>query len=535
MIALRLSPSISITLGLVSLTMLMFFLLDRVVGVVPDDHAQAREIREQVSTNLALQLGALIQSGNDRLLEETLLGVQNRSEDIISLAVRQKNGELLAQSGHHQKFWSAPPDGKSTLTHVQIPVYLRNEKWGSIEISFRSLVSGGLLAFMKSPSVALPASILFFGSFLYYLYLRRVLNHLDPTQVIPNRVNTALDTLTEGVMIVDNQDNILLVNEGFKKLHPGAQTVMLGSKITQLKWLNLPVIQQLSMLPWKYVLTEEKALHQILVKIPQDDHDVRVVSLNAAPVRDSQGKVRGCLVTFSDVTEREKMNQKLRRTLRRLQDSQDKIEKQNKALQHLANYDQLTGIYNRRAFFEYGEQQLQLCVQTHIPLVCIMCDIDHFKRINDNYGHPVGDSAITVVTGQISRNIRQNDVLGRYGGEEFCVVLPGISRLKGIEIAERMRTSIEKNAGKGVRSVDGLKITSSFGMTLLTSPRQTLSELIELADQALYLSKESGRNCISVFTANDEAPENVSAGARSGRFDDTCSGSHVSEGHDFKD
>lgn len=511
MIALRPSPSISITLGLVSLTMLIFFLLDIVVGVVPDADAQVREVREQVSTNLALQLGSLIQSGEYRLLEETLFGVHNRSDEILSLGIRQESGELLAQSGHHSKVWSPPPGGKSTVTYVQIPVYLQNVKWGGIEISFRPAGPGSLLELMKQPSIALPLSILFFGSILYYLYLRRVLNHLDPTQVIPKRVNAALDTLTEGVMIIDNRDNILLVNEGFKKLHPDAVKTVLGSKVSRLKWLNQPVVKQLSMLPWKQVLKHKEPIHQTLLKIPQDQHHARIVSLNAAPVRDSQGKVRGCLVTFSDVTEREQVTNKLRKTLRRLQDSNEIIENQNKELKYLASYDQLTGIFNRRAFFEHGEQQLKLCAQTSMPLVCIMCDIDHFKRINDNYGHPVGDSAIKVVTGQLSRNIRQNDVLGRYGGEEFCLVLPGISRNKGIEIAERIRVSVEENAGKGVRSVDGLCMTLSFGMTLLTSPRQTLTELIELADQALYLSKDSGRNCVSIFTANDDVPKRVSS------------------------
>ncbi len=503
---LRLSPSISITLGLVSLTLLMFFMLDTVVGVVPDNRAQVREIREKVSTNLALQLGSLLQTDDREILRETLARVQQRNDDILSLGIRTKNGKLIAQSGFHQKFWTPPPDGKSTLTHVQIPVYMSDRIWGTIEISFKRPEAVSLLAWLKQPDVALPVSILFFGSILYYLYLRRVLNHLDPTRVIPDRVNAALDTLTEGVMIIDRRENILLVNDGFKKLHPEAVKACLGKKVKQLKWLFQAVSAQTSVLPWRQVMETEKPVNHASLRIPQPNGKVRIVSLNAAPVRDSQGKVQGCLVTFSDVTERERANSKLRMALTRLQESQSKIEQQNRELQRLANYDQLTGILNRRAFFERAGEVLKFCVQSRMSLVCIMSDIDHFKAINDNYGHPVGDAAIKVVASLLSKNTRHNDVVGRYGGEEFCIVLPGIDEIRGHEIANRMRENIERLAGKGVRSVEGLRITSSFGMSVQTSATQTLGELIELADRALYHAKENGRNQVAILNDPEDTP-----------------------------
>lgn len=495
---LHLTPTISITLGIVSLTVLMFFILDRVIGIIPDADAQLREIREQTSVNLSLQLSALLKAKDSPMLHKTLSSIQTRNDDILSIAIRLNNRNLMVQSGFHDKYWVVPPGNKSTINHIQIPIYQQGNNWGNIEISYRPEENNGFFSVLKNPEIALPATILFFGSFLYYLYLRRVLNHLDPTQVIPDRVNAALDTLTEGVMIVDKKENILLTNENFKKLHPDAQRHYIGKKISSLKWLS-PVIGEQMEQPWKTVLKLAKPINHVLVKIPQPDGSERIISINAAPVRDSQAKVQGCLVTFSDITQKEKINAQLRTTLAKLQISQSKIEAQNKELQNLANFDQLTGIFNRRAFFDYGEKQLKLCAQTNMPLSCIMCDIDHFKLINDNHGHPVGDSAIQVVTSLLARNIRQNDVLGRYGGEEFCIVLPGIAQEKGIEIAERMRESIEQLAGKGVRSVDGLRITSSFGVSLLSSKDQSLSDLIELADKALYVSKDSGRNKVSIY------------------------------------
>ncbi len=502
--ALRLSPSISITFGLVSLTIMMFLLLDTVAGIIPDADHQLREIREQVSTNLALQLGALLRNRHDDLLQETISNIQQRDDDILSLGIRLANGRLIAQSGYHDKYWVPQPDGKSTLDHVQIPVLLHQKIWGYIEISFRPRRYSSIGEWLRQPGVSLPLTILLFGSLLYYLYLRRVLNHLDPTQVIPERVHAALDTLAEGVMIVDRHDNILLVNENFKHLHPNAADAALGKKTTRLKWLHEPMKTQWGITPWHAALRQQRTVHRSGMKIPQPDGDSRIVSINASPVRNGQGQIEGALITFSDTTERERANQRLRQALARLQESQSRIEAQNRELTRLANHDQLTGILNRRAFFEQAGKQLQLCIQTNMPLTCIMCDIDHFKSINDNYGHPIGDSAIKVVTALLSRAIRQNDVLGRYGGEEFCVVLPGISAQQGMQIAERMRASIEKHAGKGVRSIDGLHITSSFGVSVLTDPGQTLAELIDQADRALYASKENGRNRVSLYTPETE-------------------------------
>ncbi len=483
----------------------MFFILDRVIGIIPNADDQLREIRETTSINLSLQLSALLKPDNVNLLNQTLVTVQARSSDIQSVAVRLNDGTLMAQSGSHDEFWITPRGNKSTVNFIQIPIYKQQNNWGKIEISYRKETENSFTNIIKTPRVALPVTIFLFGSLLYYIYLRRVLNHLDPTKVIPDRVNNALDTLTEGVMIIDKNENILLTNKNFKILHPDATLSVIGKKVSSLKWL-LPAIEQSdSEPPWKQVLKTEKSINHVLLNISQPDSTERIVSMNVAPVKGGESKIQGCLVTFNDITQKERINAQLRKTLTKLQLSQSKIKAQNKELQNLANFDQLTGIFNRRAFFDHGEKQLKLCTQTNMPLSCIMCDIDHFKLINDNHGHPVGDSAIQVVTSLLSRNIRQNDVLGRYGGEEFCIVLPGISQKKGFEIAERMRESIEQLAGKGVRSVEGLRITASFGISILSSKNQSLPDLIELADKALYASKDSGRNKVSVYQETEDA------------------------------
>jgi diguanylate cyclase (GGDEF)-like protein len=185
-----------------------------------------------------------------------------------------------------------------------------------------------------------------------------------------------------------------------------------------------------------------------------------------------------------------------------LLDAVSQIQVQNKKLHRLANFDHLTGLLNRRAFFDKGDRCFAEYQESGKPLACVMCDIDKFKRINDNHGHSSGDEAIRAVTDFLKDMVRSSDLVGRYGGEEFCLVLPGATQEVAERISERIRSRIEVEAGKNVTSVPGLTITSSFGVALLAPATKSLADLIDQADQALYYSKENGRNRVTTFGPN---------------------------------
>ncbi|MGF1642242.1 MAG: diguanylate cyclase [Thiotrichales bacterium] len=490
--ALRLSPSISVTLGLVSLTVLLFWMLDFAVGIVPDEQRTQRLVREQLSTQLALQLGVLLDRDDNATLNKTLTQIQQHNQDILSIGIRRTNGEIIAQSAMHWRFWIPPPQGKSTLDHLQVPILANHTPWAYVEISYQPSNPGGPLGGLIGPSLTVPLSIVVGGFLFFYLYLRRVLQHLDPTQVIPERVSAALDTLTEGVMIIDSTQRILLVNAAFRRLDPAAARVVIGQKIAALHWLMASVQTIENTLPWRIVLNGEDARAPEAIDLPGGPDGVRRVMISAAPVRDGQAKLRGCLVIFRDVTELERTTAKLRQAL-------IQIEAQNSELQRLANHDQLTNLLNRRAFFERGTAAVKEALKTRQPLTCIMCDIDHFKSINDTHGHPVGDEAIKVVAKLLLGSVRPNDIVARYGGEEFCILLLGIPSALGTQVGERIRSQIETQAGLGVRSVQGLRITSSFGLTTLELGAANLEDLIGQADEALYQSKKGGRNRVTMY------------------------------------
>lgn len=192
-------------------------------------------------------------------------------------------------------------------------------------------------------------------------------------------------------------------------------------------------------------------------------------------------------------------NADLVRTVADLEEAHAEILRQNDALERLASRDPLTGCFNRRAFYMQFEAAFAESQKHHTELCCLMVDIDHFKRINDQFGHAVGDQAIQAVAGCLGAGLRLTDMAGRYGGEEFCLMFPRTTLAEAPALAERIRILIETEAGGRVRAASCLGITVSCGISSTALGARTPLELIDQADKALYAAKESGRNCVMVL------------------------------------
>lgn len=495
----RLSPLARISLGLVSLTAFLLLVADLAFHVFPDDVELARAVRTRVSEAAAIQLTALVQKGDHDTLQRTVDGVAARQGEILSMAVRATDGRVAAQSGAHVQHWVAPAGGHSTLTHVLVPIYSGREPWGQIEIAYRPVAPHTLLGWLRHPLVILMSILVVGGFLLYYWYMRRVLEHLDPTAVIPDRVRTALDSLTEGVLILDPQGRIVLANSGFRKLHPGSEKTFLARRASDLPWLKASLDTEASEHPWSRALAASEAVTGTTLTIPQGDEAPRIAVVNASPIRDGQGTPRGCLVTFDDVTALERANSGLRSALTELQESRRQIEKQNDELKQLASIDPLSGCLNRRSFFAAADPIFEQAHAASADLCALMCDIDKFKSINDMHGHAVGDVVIQQVAKLLKSALRPSDLLCRYGGEEFCILLPGMTLIQAFVVAERIRLKIEAQAGAAVPTARGLRITSSFGLSSVSLGADELNVLIEQADEALYASKQNGRNRVTRY------------------------------------
>jgi len=189
-------------------------------------------------------------------------------------------------------------------------------------------------------------------------------------------------------------------------------------------------------------------------------------------------------------------NQTLVRSIRDLETAQAEISWQNARLERLASRDSLTGCLNRRAIYEHLEKAFTERHKQDAELCCLMIDIDLFKRVNDQFGHMIGDQALQAVATCLSGSLRLTDTIGRYGGEEFCLVFPRTTLAEAAEMAERLRIRVETEAGGRVRTVPDLALTISCGVSSTKLGAKRPLELVDQADKALYAAKEAGRNCV---------------------------------------
>ena len=167
------------------------------------------------------------------------------------------------------------------------------------------------------------------------------------------------------------------------------------------------------------------------------------------------------------------------------------------SVQKLAITDPLTGIYNRRGFEEFGRRLFESARRFKRPLSLILLDIDHFKAINDSYGHSIGDQVLQSLAERLNHNIREVDLMSRYGGDEFMVLLPETDIFTAIKVAERLRSSVE--ASPLPTEHGHITIQISVGVAKLSTQTNDLNRLLELADMALYNAKQNGRNRVRMF------------------------------------
>ncbi len=189
--------------------------------------------------------------------------------------------------------------------------------------------------------------------------------------------------------------------------------------------------------------------------------------------------------------EREKLLKELKR-------KNIELNKQNKILKELSSKDGLTGIYNHRYFQEEINRQFAVANRNKTDLCLLIIDIDHFKQINDNYGHAFGDYILKELTKVISSFIRSSDFFARYGGEEFAILLPTTNTSGGSILAENIRAKFENSEFSDNKNT--AKITVSVGIASKHDAKpKSSSEIFEYADKALYVAKNMGRNQISIY------------------------------------
>ena len=500
----RLGPAERVSMGLISLVISSVLILDFAFGIFPDQLDSLRRERSRMSEQLAVQVATVLEAAGTAALTKTMAQWVAHDDEVSSLGVRRDDGQLVAQAGNHVGNWVEPDKGVSTLQHVRVPLFQGDSQWGYFEISFVSPGDGaGPWQWAKQPVVLVTLFLGIGGFVLFTLYLRRVFEYLDPQSVIPDRVRTAFDAFSEGVMVIDTAGRVILANSVIRKWFEQDGRGLIGNPVRKIGVLNAALPARSNDHPWMRAMAQGISIRNEYLEMNRPNGELIKTTVNCSPVQDADGKVRGCIVTFDDISETEKVNRQLVEAMEELEASRAETESRNRELHHLAMHDPLTGCLNRRAFFEAFGRMFSEIQQSGRLLTCIMVDVDHFKSFNDQYGHAVGDQVLKTVAQLLAGGVRGEDLLCRYGGEEFCIAMPDTDAVEAGRVAERLRCSIESQAAKSLRDVRGISITASFGIAQLAE--HVYSEnLLKEADVALYAAKEGGRNRVVTHVSDQE-------------------------------
>ncbi len=489
----RPSPTVRLTIGMLSLTVTLILGTDMLIGIFPDTTKTEIQTRRQLSESIALQMTTLLTQYNTTEVNRILPSILQRDARLYSIGVRTADSRLLIGTARHGEDWKRDSEGTLNRSHFIIPVSSADQpRWGQIEIAFAPL-DGGLTSYL-TPSVKMLIVFFIAGTIFYYLYLRRSLLHLDPSAAIPDRVQTAFDAMNDAIVILDAQSRIVMTNLSFDRLKPDANENLISRTLDSLTWIAVGRENTAGSIPWSLCMQNKRRSGNEVFEAKLPSGRYRRLITTASPLLDTRGNAKGCLVSFNDVTELDEANEQLVLLMADLTASKEKLEEQNAQLQQLAEVDPMTGARNRRAFFPQFERLFTEAKERELPLSFIMADIDKFKNVNDTYGHGIGDKVIQKFASIMLVQARDSDIVCRYGGEEFCIALPGATLDQAFLVAERIRKAVQAEVGPSLPLNPQPTITASFGVSTIATNVGTASELAELADQALYQSKHNGRN-----------------------------------------
>ena len=478
---------------------------DVVFGLFPRETETARLIRLRISQSLAVQATQAVQTRDFLSTDRVFEAIIAKDPDLESAGLRRGDGTLFMIAGPHKDKWKSPGDGRSTLEHVIVPINDEGKRWGSLELSFRPPGSRTITDWILSPPMKLFGIFLVMGSIVYYLCLRRVLQRLDPSSAVPDRVRLAFDSLSEGVLIIDANSRVMLANQSIYTASATTPSEVLGKSPEQLGWLRPRLGASDDPSPWKTAMRERRPVLGTPLDVTPEKGEKRKLIVNCAPVMDGKRSVRGCMLTFSDVTELERANDAMMEVLGDLASNKEALVSKNVELERLASRDPMTGCLNRRVFFERYETVYQEAKRKQTDIACIMADIDKFKLINDTWGHQTGDEVIKSFAAILQSMVRGADLVGRYGGEEFCIVLIGADITSANRLAEKIRKVVELECGRSITVQANQRVTASLGVSSIKLGSSSANAMVNEADQALYFAKQNGRNRVADYRMMAEA------------------------------
>jgi len=324
------------------------------------------------------------------------------------------------------------------------------------EVFYLSIITG----INKYQFYFTPISLAIMNFFLY-----REIMQFNVHEIISMATETAMEYIKEGFILVDINNNFLSSNPAATEILPGIYILMNGESIfSTLGW------------PEKLKDLEKDTVEfSIVSENPKASEKIRYFRASISPVYAKNKAQVARVILLAEITDSVRLM---------------------KELENAAYIDGLTGIYNRKHFSELANADVERAQRLNQAVYTAMLDIDFFKKVNDTYGHTAGDMVLKATAGVIRQTIRAYDLLCRYGGEEFALLVLDMNASEAFTLMERIRENMEST----ITNYEGteIRITCSIGLAEFLRT-DTLESSIKKSDEALYAAKNSGRNQVKVF------------------------------------
>lgn len=336
------------------------------------------------------------------------------------------------------------------------------------------LITSVIDAFMLISGIRQPLSPL--GFTLMGIFFATAIFHNRMSGIIPMARDNVIESMCDAMIVLDENETIIDINSSALQLLRAESSEIMGKIITELSH------------PWNELTTKNKGglftQPEIILNIAGREH---YFDLRISPMKSPHKYYAGRIIILRDITSRKQAENQLQNMLLELKALQEELQEQ-------AVRDPLTDLYNRRYLEEIVLEKLSEASQEIYPISVAIMDIDHFKEINDTYGHEAGDVVQKHVANILKKHSRAKDLVFRYGGDEFLILLPATSSQTAYQYAERLRARFEDSCVE--YGGEKIAVTMSIGIAAFFTGKEKPAQVLINADDALYQAKADGRNCV---------------------------------------
>ncbi len=301
--------------------------------------------------------------------------------------------------------------------------------------------------------------------------------------LVPIARHTLIETMSEGMLVLDQQNRVVDANPAVQSMIGDQPVIKIGGYIGDIfsGWRELKKL---------FLQNNPEARTELTI----ETSDGRYLEINISPVHDRKGRFSGQFVVLRDITEKKQIQNEIQTANEILRLKLTEIETLQANLRERAIRDSLTGLFNRRYLDETMDREISRARRENYEVSVLMIDIDHFKQLNDTYGHKAGDHVLKALGDFLLESVRLGDIVCRYGGEEFIIIMPGVR----ISDAHSRATSICKNLSNLSIHNNGVELHSTVSIGVASFPKHgtNADDIIRSADSAMYAAKEAGRNTV---------------------------------------